>query len=115
MHDPASVDDPLHERGRLGGDDVAQRQRAERIALASDRRLLLDRDRQPVERPDRLAAAGVPASAALAASSASSNRDSAKALMAGSTASARAITASSNSTGESSLLRNFASASVADR
>ncbi len=82
--------------------------------MPRDRRLFLDRDRQPVERAGRLPAAYL-ASAALAASSASSNRGSAKALMAGSTVSARAITAWSSSTGESSLLRNFASASVADR
>ena len=55
------------------------------------------------------------ASAALAASSASSKRASANALMAGSTASARSITARRSSTGDSSLLRNIASASVADR
>ena len=55
------------------------------------------------------------APAAPAASIASSYRVSANALMTGSTASARSITADISSTGDSSRARNRASASVAVR
>ena len=56
VDDRAGVEHPLGERGRVLGDEVLVDQRALRPRLARDRLLLLDRERDALERPRLLAA-----------------------------------------------------------
>jgi hypothetical protein len=60
VHDPARVDDPLGEDRGGAGYLVPQRQRPQGVALARDRRLLLDGDRDALQRPGRFPRLRVP-------------------------------------------------------